>query len=58
MDQLSSTVAAASTYVGSLWGGWNSSSASKKEKDERSIDKSQKSTKLMVVNVNSDLDQL
>ena len=33
VDQLSSTVAAASTYVGSLWGGWTSTS-SKEEKDE------------------------
>lgn len=33
VDQLSSTVAAASTYVGSLWGGWTSTS-SKEEKAE------------------------
>jgi len=32
VDQLSSTVAAASTYVGSLWGGWTSTST-KEEKD-------------------------
>ena len=37
MEQLSSTVAAASTYVGSLWGGWTSTG--KKEKDETTAEK-------------------
>ena len=32
VDQISNTVAAASTYVGSLWGGWTSTST-KEEKD-------------------------
>merc|ERR1712212_1008739 len=37
VEQLSSTVAAASTYVGSLWGGWTSTG--KKEKDETTAEK-------------------
>ena len=34
VDQLSSSVAAASTYVGSLWGGWNTTSKQDQEKHE------------------------
>jgi len=50
VDQLSSTVAAASTYVGSLWGGWNSSSsASKKEKDDNSTGKKDENTEVVEV---------
>ena len=47
VDQLSSTVAAASTYVGSLWGGWTS--AGKKEKDENSTAEKDKITEVVEV---------
>jgi len=50
VDQLSSTVAAASTYVGSLWGGWNSSSSSsKKEKDDNSTGKKDENAEVVEV---------
>jgi len=42
VDQLSSTVAAASTYVGSLWGGWS-------KKDEKSTDKNNENTEVAEV---------
>jgi len=46
VDQLSSTVAAASTYVGNLWGGWTSTG--KTEKDENSTGKKDENTEAEV----------
>jgi len=46
VDQLSSTVAAASTYVGNLWGGWTSTG--KMEKDENSTGKKDENTEVEV----------
>ena len=46
MDQLSSTVAAASTYVGSLWGGWASSTG---KKDENSAGRKDENTEVVEV---------